>query len=183
MTALYIIIGVVVVLILYVLATYNRFVVLKNSVKEAFSTMDVYLKKRWDLIPNILESVKGYMTHERETLESIVSLRSGSYDSMTSEAKIDANDQLSKGLSKLFALAENYPDLKANQNFMDLNNQLALVEEDIANARKYYNAVAKNMNNAIMVFPSNIIANMFGYKEEKMFEVQEAEREAVKVKF
>ncbi|HOZ54120.1 MAG TPA: LemA family protein [Bacilli bacterium] len=183
MTVLYIIIGVVVVLILYVLVTYNRFVVLKNSVKEAFSTMDVYLKKRWDLIPNILESVKGYMTHERETLESIVSLRSGSYDNMTPEDKIDANDQLSKGLSKLFALAENYPDLKANQNFMDLNNQLSLVEEDIANARKYYNAVAKNMNNAIMVFPSNIIANMFGYKEEKMFEVQEAEREAVKVKF
>lgn len=183
MVAVYIIIGIVVVLILYVLVTYNRFVVLKNSVKEAFSTMDVYLKKRWDLIPNIVESVKGYMTHERDTLEGIVKLRSGSYDNMSQEDKINANDELSKGLSKLFALVENYPDLKANQNFMDLNNQLSLVEEDIANARKYYNAVAKNMNNAIMVFPSNIIANMFGYKEEKMFEVQEAEREAVKVKF
>lgn len=183
MTVVYIILGVLLVLIIYVLATYNRFVVLKNSVKEAFSTMDVYLKKRWDLIPNIVESVKGYMTHEKDTLEGIVKLRSGAYDNMSQEDKINANDELSKGLSKLFALAENYPDLKANQNFMDLNNQLSLVEEDIANARKYYNAVAKNMNNAIMVFPSNIIANMFGYKEEKMFEVQEAEREAVKVKF
>lgn len=183
MTALYIIIGIVVLLILYVLITFNRLVMLKNSVKEAFSTMDVYLKKRWDLIPNIMESVKGYMTHERDTLEGIVKLRNSSYDNMSQEDKINANDELSKGLSKLFALVENYPDLKANQNFMDLNNQLSQVEEDIANARKYYNAVAKTINNAILMFPSNLIARIFGYKEEKMFEAQEAEREAVKVKF
>lgn len=152
-------------------------------VKEAFSTMDVYLKKRWDLIPNIVETVKGYAKHEKSTLESIVNLRSQACGGMSTEDKIKTNENLSKSINKIMVLAENYPDLKANSNFRDLSNQLSKIEEDIANSRKYYNAVVKNFNNKIQVFPNNIFANMFGYSEKSMFETDSNERENVKVKF
>lgn len=174
---------VVVLLLIYVMATYNSFVRLRNSVKEAFATMDVYLKKRWDLIPNIVETVKGYAKHEKETLEGVIKLRNGAYDKMSTEEKIEANQELSRGITKIMALAENYPDLKANDNFKDLQGQLTRVEEDIANSRKYYNAVVRNFNNKVQVFPSNIIASLFHFKEEKMFEIVESERENVKVEF
>ncbi len=182
---IWIIIGVIVVLLLiYFIATYNGFVRLKNNVKEAFSTMDVYLKKRWDLIPNLVETVKGYAKHEKETLEGVIKLRNSAYDKMSPEEKIETNQELSRGIVKIMALAENYPDLKANENFKDLSNQLTRVEEDIANSRKYYNAVVRNFNNKVQMFPSNIIAGMFGFREEKMFEItDEEQRENVKVKF
>jgi len=178
---LYIIIAIVVILCIYVFLSYNGFVKLNNSVKEAFSTMDVYLKKRWDLIPNIVESVKGYAKHERDTLESVVQLRNSAYDKMSKDDKITANDEITGALSKLMALSENYPDLKANQNFLDLSNQLAKIEEDIANARKYYNAVVKNLNNKVQMFPSNMIAKLFHFQEIKMFEISEKEKESIKV--
>ena len=178
---LYIIIGIVVLLLIYVLVSYNGLVKLSNSVKEAFSTMDVYLKKRWDLIPNIVETVKGYAKYERETLESVVKLRNSAYDKMSQDDKIAANGEISGVLSKLMALSENYPDLKANQNFLDLSSQLAKIEEDIANARKYYNAVVKNLNNKVQMFPSNIISKLFGYQEIKMFEIAEKEKENIKI--
>ncbi len=180
-----IVIGVVVlILIMWFIGSYNSFVKLRNTVREAFSTMDVYLKKRWDLIPNLVETVKGYATHEKETLERVTALRNSAYDQMSPADKIAANQDLTGALSRLLMLQENYPDLKANQNFMDLSGQLKKIEEDIANSRKYYNAVVKNLNNKVQMFPSNIIAGMFRFTEEKMFEVSsEAERENVKVEF
>lgn len=174
---------IIVLLVIYLISTYNALVRLRNSVREAFSTMDVYLKKRWDLIPNLVETVKGYAKHEKQTLEGVIKLRNGAYDSMTPEEKISANQELSRGITKIMALAENYPDLKANDNFKDLSNQLTKVEEDIANSRKYYNAVVRNYNDKIEMFPSNLVAKIFGFKLEKMFEIIEEERENVKVQF
>lgn len=179
----FILIGVVVALVLYVLGAYNGLVKMNNKVKEAFSTMDVYLKKRWDLIPNLVETVKGYASHEQATLASVVQLRNSAYDTMSDSDKIETNQKLTAGISKLMMLAESYPDLKANQNFMNLSAQLGQTETDIAQARKYYNAVARDMNNKVQMFPSNIIAGMFGFKEAKMFEAAAAERENVKVAF
>lgn len=174
---------VLVVLVLYVLSTYNSLIRLSNNVKEAFSTMDVYLKKRWDLIPNIVETVKGYAKHEKETLAEVVELRNGAYDSMTDDEKVKANQKLSSSVTKIMALAEAYPELKANENFKELSKELSKVEEDIANSRKYYNGVVKNYNNKVLMFPGNIVASIFGFKEKSMFEVQETERENVKVSF
>jgi len=178
---LYIIIAIVVLLLVYVLISYNGLVKTNNSVKEAFSTMDVYLKKRWDLIPNIVETVKGYAKHEKETLESVVQLRNSAYDKMSQNDKMVTNGQVTGALSKLMALSESYPDLKANQNFFDLSAQLTKIEEDIANSRKYYNAVVKELNNKVQMFPSNIISKLFGFQEIKMFEISEKEKENIKV--
>ena len=180
---IYIIIGIVVLLIIYIIALYNNFVQLNNKVDEAFSTMDVYLKKRWDLIPNIVETVKGYAKHEKETLEKVISLRNSAYENMSDEEKIKANEQLTSGINKIMALAEAYPDLKANENFKDLSNQLTKVEEDIANSRKYYNGVVRIYNDKVKMFPSNIFAGLFGYKAKEMFETDAAERENIKVEF
>lgn len=178
---LYIVIGVIVLVALYVLIQYNSFVKLRNMVKEAFSTMDVYLKKRWDLVPNLVEVVKGYMQHESSVLEEIVKLRNSSYDNMSQSDKIDTNQQLSSRLYKIMAVAENYPDLKASQNFSDLSHQLSKIEDEIANSRKYYNAVVRNLNTKIEMFPSNIVAKMFNFELSKMFEASETERTNVKV--
>ena len=178
---IYIGIGVIALIIIYFLAQYNSFVKLSNRVKEAFSTMDVYLKKRWDLVPNLVEVVKGYMKHESGVLEEVVKLRNSSYDKMSLSDKIDANQQLSSGLSKIMAVAESYPDLKASQNFSDLTHQLSTIEDEIANSRKYYNAVVRNLNTKVEMFPSNIVAKMFNFKLQKMFEANEDERNNVKV--
>lgn len=178
---LYVIIAIVVVLLLLVFTTYNSFVKLNNKVEEAFSTMDVYLKKRWDLIPNIVETVKGYAKHEKSTLEEVINLRNSSYDKMNTNDKVETNNKLSQGISKLMAIAESYPELKANENFKDLSNQLTRVEDDIANARKYYNGTVRIFNDKVQMFPSNIIASIFGYKVKNMFEANEFERENVKI--
>ncbi len=179
--ALYVVIGIVVLIAIYVLTQYNSFIKLNYRVKEAFSTMDVYLKKRWDLVPNLVEVVKGYIKHEKGVLEDIVKLRNSSYDKMSLSDKIDTNQQLSSGLSKIMAISENYPDLKASQNFSDLTHQLSTVESEIANSRKYYNAVVRNLNTKVEMFPSNIIAKIFGFKLSKMFEANEEERNNIKV--
>lgn len=178
---IYIIIAIIVLIVIYALALYNSLVKLNNKVKEAFSTMDVYLKKRWDLIPNIVETVKGYAKHEKDTLKEVVELRNSIYDKMSDEEKIKTNEQLSSGINKIMALAEAYPDLKANENFKDLSKQLTKVEDDITNSRKYYNGVVRIYNNKVEMFPSNIFAGLFGYKSKAMFEASANERENVKV--
>ncbi|MBQ6285774.1 MAG: LemA family protein [Bacilli bacterium] len=183
MTWLYILIAIVVVLLLLVLPLYNGLAKLNNKVEEAFATMDVYLKKRWDLIPNIVETVKGYAKHEKETLEGIVGLRNDSYNKMTDNEKVEANKKLSEGVTKLFAIAENYPDLKASENFKELSNELSKVEADIANARKYYNGCVRQFNDKIVVFPNNLIAGILGFSKKAMYEINESERENVKVSF
>lgn len=180
---IYLVIGVVALLVIYVLVTYNGFVRIKNRVEEAFSTMDVYLKKRWDLIPNIVETVKGYAKHEKSTLSEVIKLRNGAYDDMSSDEKIKANQQLSKGITKIMALAEQYPDLKANENFKDLSSQLTKIEDEIANSRKYYNGTVREFNDKVQMFPSNVVAMIFGYKAKEMFEANEEERKNVKVSF
>lgn len=180
---IYIILIVVIIIGVYVFTTYNSFVSLDNKVKEAFSTMDVYLKKRWDLIPNIVETVKGYAKHEEETLKEVVALRNSAYNEMSIDDKIKTNEEISKGITKIMALAEAYPDLKANENFNNLSNQLTKIEDDIANSRKYYNGVIRNFNNKVEMFPSNILAGIFGYKSKLMFVVDEKERSNVQVKF
>jgi len=180
---IYLVIGVIALLVIYVLVTYNGFVRIKNRVEEAFSTMDVYLKKRWDLIPNIVETVKGYAKHEKSTLSEVIKLRNGAYDNMSSDEKIKANQQLSKGITKIMALAEQYPDLKANENFKDLSAQLTQIEDEIANSRKYYNGTVREFNDKVQMFPSNVVAMIFGYKAKEMFEANEEERKNVKVSF
>lgn len=179
---IYIIITIIVLIVIYALTIYNSFVQLNNKVKEAFSTMDVYLKKRWDLIPNIVETVKGYAKHEKSTLKEVVELRNSAYEKMSDQEKIKTNEQLSSGINKIMALVEAYPELKANENFKDLSNQLTKIEDDIANSRKYYNGVVRIYNNKVEMFPSNIFAGLFGYKSKAMFEVSANERENVKVK-
>lgn len=168
---------------IYVGITYNSLVKTRNIVQEAFSTMDVYLKKRWDLVPNLVEVVKGYAKHEKETFMQITSLRTTSYDQLSAEKKINVNEQLTQGLSKIMAIAENYPELKASQNFLDLSQNLARVEEDIANSRKYYNGAVRKMNTKVQMFPSNLVASMFGFKEYNMFEIETEEKQNVKVEF
>lgn len=168
---------------IYVGVTYNSLVKTRNIVQEAFSTMDVYLKKRWDLVPNLVETVKGYAKHEKEALTKLTSLRTGGYDQLSAEQKLDVNRQLSQGISRIMAIAENYPELKASQNFLDLNQNLARIEEDIANSRKYYNGAVRKMNNKVQMFPSNLVAAMFGFKEYSMFEMESEEKQNVKVEF
>ncbi len=183
MTAVIIIIAVIVVLALLVIGAYNSLTKLKIKVDEAFSTMDVYFKKRYDLIPNLVETVKGYAKHERETLESVVAARNKAV-SAQGDAKLESENALSGALGRLFALSEAYPDLKADTQFLNLQNQLQKIEEDIANARKYYNGTVRQYNEKCMTVPSNIIAGLFHFEQKKYFEVaNEAERENVQVKF
>ena len=183
MIGLLIFCGVIFVIVVFVIGAYNKGIKLRNYVKEAFSTMDVYMKKRWDLIPNLVESVKGYAGHEKGLLEKITQLRSSNYSTMTDAQKLETNSELTNVLSRLFAVAENYPDLKANQNFMQLSKELSSIEADIANSRKYYNGTVRELNTYLEVFPTNIIGSIFGMQKEKLFEIAENERQNVKVSF
>ena len=178
---LYIIIGVIVIILLYVLITYNGLVKSNNLVKEAFSTMDVYLKKRWDLIPNLVEVVKAYAKYEKEIIEKITALRANAYESMSIDNKINVNEQLTQDLSKIIAISENYPELKSSQNFIELSRDLTKIEDEIANSIKYYNGTVRIFNNKIQMFPSNIIANIFGFHLANMFEANADEKNNVKV--
>lgn len=178
---IYIIVGIIVILFIYILITYNSFINSRNLVKEAFSTMDIYLKKRWDIIPNLIEVVKGYSKYEKETLTKITSLRSSSYDELTMDNKININEELSKCLSNIFAVSENYPELKANELYANLSSNLISIEDEIANSRKYYNGTVRNFNNKIQIFPNNILAKLFRFKEFKMFEANAEEKNNVGV--
>lgn len=176
--------GILAIIIIWIIASYNGFVKLKNSIEEAFSTMDVYLKKRYDLIPNLVETVKGYAKHESETLEKVIQARNIAAGAKNIEDKVAGENMLTGMLKSLFAVAEAYPDLKANTNFMDLQDELKDIEDEIANSRKYYNAVVKAYNTKREIFPSVIIAGLFRFTKKPLFEVgSEQERENVKVKF
>lgn len=175
---------VVALLVLFVISVYNGLIRLRNIVEEAFSTMDVYMKKRYDLIPNLVETVKGYAKHESETLEAVIAARNKAQSATSPEAQIAAEGDLSQVMGRLFALTESYPDLKANTNFMDLQKQLQTIETEIAQSRKYYNGSVRTYNTKIEVFPNNLFAGMFGFTKKPMFEVTNAEeRENVKVSF
>lgn len=178
---IWIIVGIVVILILFVIGTYNSLISLRNKKDDQWSQIEVQLKRRADLIPNLVETVKGYAKHEKDTLKEVVELRNSAYDKMSDDEKIKTNEQLSSGISKIMALAEAYPDLKANETFKDLSKELSKVEDDIANSRKYYNGVVRIYNNKVEMFPSNIFAGLFGYKSKAMFEASANERENVKV--
>ena len=183
MTSLVIFCSAIILTGLLIIGGYNNGVKLRNYVREAFSTMDVYLKKRWDLIPNLVETVKGYAEHENDLLEKLTELRNTGYSTMSDSQKLEANSELTKVLSRLIAVAENYPDLKANQNFMQLSDELSSIETDIANSRKYYNGTVRELNTFLEVFPTNIIGSVFGFQKEKLFEITESERQNVKVSF
>jgi LemA protein len=183
---IWVIIGVVVILIIIFIAVYNSLVRLRNQVKNAWAQIDVQLKRRYDLIPNLMETVKGYMKHERETLEAVTNARNLAQQAASSGAgaRSKAEGELSSALSKLLAVVENYPDLKANQNFLALQEELTSTENKISFSRQFYNDSVLNFNNKTQMFPSNIMASMFGFKAEEFFEVTvAAEREAPKVSF
>ena len=175
---------VVVILAFWLISAYNNFVKMKNKIEEAFATMDVYLKKRWDLVPNLVNTVKGYAEHEKSTFDAITKLRSKSYDSMSANEKVETNQALGGMLGTLIATAEAYPELKANQNFLELQKNLNELENDIADSRKYYNGCVRQMNTAVESFPSNIIAGMFHFEKYRRYEVGDAsERQNVVVDF
>jgi LemA protein len=186
MIAVYIIIGIIVVLLIIFIATYNGLVRKRNQVKNAWAQIDVQLKRRYDLIPNLMETVKGYMTHERETLEAVTNARNFAQQLTSAGAgeRAKAEGELSSALSRLLAVVENYPDLKANQNFLALQEELTSTENKISFSRQYYNDSVLRYNNQTQMFPSNIVAGMTGFKASEFFEVTlAAEREAPKVSF
>ena len=178
-----ILIIIVVLILIYLGSTYNSFVVLRNRVKDQWAQIDVQLKRRFDLIPNLVETVKGYASHEKDTLEAVVKARNEYLSSDTPEGKIEANNDLNKVVTKLFALAESYPELKADTNFRELQTTLTETEDKISYARQFYNDVVMKYNNKVEVFPSNIVAGLFGFKTSAYFNATEEERENVKVKF
>ena len=183
MNLTYILIGAGVLLVVYLVATYNGFVVLKTRIQEAFSGIDVQLKRRADLIPNLVETVKGYAKHEKGVFAEVTKARSALMTAKTPVEKAEANNMLTGALKSLFAVAEAYPDLKASDNFKDLQRQLEDTEDKIAYSRQFYNSNVLEYNTRVKTFPSNMIANMFAFKEEEFFEAEEAERKKVRVKF
>ena len=179
-----IVLAIVVLFVLWLVSSYIGFVRLRNKSEEAFSAMDVSLKKRYDLIPNFVETVKGYAKHEQDTLQAVINARNMAMNANSPEQKIANDNALSGTLKSLFALTESYPDLKANQNFLSLQNQLSRIEEEIAGSRRYYNGVVNKYNTKTEMFPGNILASLFGFKRKPLYEVNsDAERENVKVSF
>ena len=186
MTALYIIIGIIALLIIFIAANYNGLVRVRNQMRNAWAQIDVQLKRRYDLIPNLVETVKGYMKHERETLEAVTNARNlaqgASGAGVGERSKIEG--ELSSALARLMVVVENYPDLKANQNFLALQEELTSTENKIGFSRQYYNDSVLRLNNKVQMLPSNIVAAMTGFKTGEFFEVTAtAEREAPKVSF
>lgn len=176
--------GIVAALVAYAIFAYNNIIKLQNNRDNAFSDIDVQLKQRFDLLPNLIETVKGYMAHEKGVLETVTKARTEFMNAGSVSDKIGAENMLSGALKSLFAVSENYPDLKANTNFMHLQSEMADIENKIAAARRFFNNATKEYNNGIEVFPANMIAGSFGFKQEKMFEVINAqEKENIAVKF
>ncbi len=185
-TGLIILIVVIVILLLivaWVVGTYNSLVSLRNRVKDSWSQIDVQLKRRFDLIPNLVETVKGYTKHESETLENVIKARNTYLSATLPEDQMKADGELTKAVSKLFALSESYPDLKANTNFQELQKELQETEDKIAISRQFYNDVVLQYNNKVEMVPSNIVAGIFKFTKEAFFKADEAERENVQVKF
>ncbi len=183
MAVLIVILAIIVILIGWVAGMYNSLVSLRNKVKDQWSQIDVNLKRRCDLIPNLVETVKGYAKHEKSTFEEVIKARNTFTSAKTPEDEMKASGELTQVVSKLFALAENYPELKSNENFLSLQNDLKETEDKISYARQFYNDTVMAYNNKVQMFPSNIIANMFGFKQELFFEATETERKNVEVQF
>lgn len=167
---------------LWVAVLFNGLIRLRNTGDNAWSDVDVHLKKRHDLVPNLVETVKGYARHERETLERVVRARNQAIDAASTAAKANAETALTESLRGLFALAESYPDLKANEGFLRLQQDLSKIEDDIANARRYYNAVVRDFNTKQEVFPSNLLAGVLGFETRSFFQAEASEREAASVR-
>lgn len=183
MNLFYILIGAGVLLVIYFIATYNGFIVLKTRIKEALSGIDVQLKRRADLIPNLVETVKGYAKHEKSVFAEVTKARSALMKAGSPQEKAEANNMLTGALKSLFAVAEAYPELKASDNFKDLQRQLEDTEDKIAYSRQFYNSNVLEYNTKVQTLPSNFIANMFGFRLEEFFAATEEERKKVDVKF
>ena len=174
-----IIIAVVVVLVFWAISLYNNLVKLRNNRENAFANIDVQLKQRHDLIPQLVATVKGYATHEREVLQRVTEARTAAMSATTINDKVVAENALSNALAGLKVSLEAYPDLKANQNFLQLQGEISDVENKLAAVRRFFNSATKELNNAVQTFPSNVLAGMFGFKKEPMFEVPATQREAL----
>ena len=186
MITLLIVVGIIAILVIFLWTTYNRLILLRNRVKEAWSDIDVLLKRRYDLIPNLVEVVKGYATHEKSTLEAVIKARNMamSTNAKTVEEQAKSENFLSGTLKSLFALSENYPNLKANENFLELQRELVDTENKIQSSRRFYNTNVLALNTKIEMFPSNIIAGFFNFEKGQFFNLDnEEERKAVKVSF
>ncbi len=176
----YLIIGIFIIIIIIILM-FNSFVKSLNRVKEAFATMDVYFKKRWELIPNIVETVKGYAFYEEKTFANIMANRSQNYDSLNNNEKKVNDYEMERAITNLMAFKEAYPNLKANTGFQKLMKELILIEDELLNARKYYNATVRIFNTKIMIFPNNLFAKLFNFKAYPMFSITDDEMKNVKV--
>lgn len=183
MVILYVILGIIIIIILWLVAIYNRLITLKNRTQEAWSDIDVQLKRRYDLIPNLVETVKGYAKHEKDLFVQVTSQRTAAMNAQGLADRAEKENMLSQTLKSIFAVAENYPDLKASQNFLALQEELTDTEDKIEAARRFYNGNVRDLNIKIQVFPNNIFAKNFGFKEFELFEAAAQEKEPVKVKF
>ncbi len=184
MNLLIILAALVVLVLLFVASTYNRLVRLRTHADEAWSGISVQLKKRHDLIPNLVEAVKGYAAHERETFESVTEARTAAMQAGDVEAQAEAESNLNRALGRLFAVSEAYPELRANENFLHLQGELSVIESDLEKSRRYYNGAVRNKNIAVESFPSNLIANMFNFTKSEFFELDsDAERAVPKISF
>jgi LemA protein len=184
MTTTWIIIGLIAVIVLWAIMIYNGLITLRNRTDEAWSDIDVQLKRRYDLIPNLIETVKGYATHEKEVFEKVTQARSAAMNAGSVHDKAEAENMLSSTLKSLFAVAEAYPQLRATENFAKLQDELSDTENKIQASRRFYNGNVRDLNTKMQVFPSNMIAGMMGFKPREFFEIEnEAERQNVQVKF
>ncbi len=180
---LYVVIGLIVLAVIVFFVLYNSLVAKKNQVENAFATMDVYLKKRYDLVPNLVATVQQYMKHEAETLTKVTELRARAQSgTLSTDEEVAVNNQLGRAIGNIMLQVEQYPDLKANQNFLDLQGSLNEIEEQLSAARRAYNASVTDLNNAIEMFPTNLLAGMMGYSRRTLFEISEGERQNVNVK-
>jgi LemA protein len=184
MIVLYVVLGVIALALLFAIGTYNGLVRLRQHVRESWSAIDTELRRRYDLIPNLVETVKGYAAHERETLDAVIQARTRAVGSTGSPHQQAADETpLVQALGRLFAVAEAYPDLKANANFIELQRELQNTEDRIQAARRFYNANVRELNTRVEVFPSNLIAGTFGFKKEEFFEIEELARQVPEVDF
>jgi len=183
MTGIYIFLGIVVILIIFIITLYNGLIRLNNRAKEAFSDIDVQLKRRYDLIPNLVETVKGYMQHEAQTLQKVTEARTQAMNAGSLKEKAQAENQLSNTLKSLFAVSENYPNLKASENFLKLQDEISDTENKIQAARRFYNGQVRDFNTKIEIFPNNMFSQKLKFKKYEYFETEKKEKENIKVKF
>jgi len=183
MSTVWVLLGIVGALVVAVIAVYNSLITLKNKCEEGWSDIDTQLKRRYDLIPNLVETVKGYAKHEASTFENVTKARTMAMSATSMQDKEQAENMLTGALKSIFALAENYPELKANENFLNLQTTLKEIEEHIQMSRRYYNATVRDLNTKIEIFPNNLVANVFNFKKRDFFQADEKEKENVKVTF